>query len=177
MPGHEVVSNIMAFIGDFGEEVTFWAKFHDNKGAIRTVHDLGQGDNVWAVSGLVVQSDFTLLEFTLSRIETGFVERLDGIQDIGSNVTGLVDGSVCSHAEDGGQLDTVGKNKTQTILGVACLNRPWRCWRGWVCLHGRVWSSPSSMVVPPGSGPLELYYALRSLIDQVASVDGERKGR
>lgn len=37
--GHGIVTNVLALLGDVGEQVTFWAVFNDNVCAVGGVHD------------------------------------------------------------------------------------------------------------------------------------------
>lgn len=44
----------------------------------------------------MVEFDLSLLELALSRVESKFVEGFHGVWDVGVNVDGSVDDSVCS---------------------------------------------------------------------------------
>jgi hypothetical protein len=67
------VADILALLGDVGEQVTFWAVFHYDISAVRSVHDLDQRDYVWVCTSLVVKLDFPLLELPLARLKANLV--------------------------------------------------------------------------------------------------------
>lgn len=99
--GKIVLTDILPALCDIEEEITLWAIFQDNKDAVRTVDDLQHGHNVGVGRSVPVQADFPGLEGHLSLIQgcpigIEFAERLDGISDIGVDVDGRVDYSVCT---------------------------------------------------------------------------------
>jgi len=46
----------------------------------------------------MVEFDLSLLKLALSRVESKFVEGFHGVGDVGVNVDGGVDHTVCSHS-------------------------------------------------------------------------------
>jgi len=108
--GHGIVSNVLALLGDVGEQITFWAVFNDNVCAVGRIHDLDQRDDIRVSAGLVVQLDLTLLELSLARLKTDLVKCLYGIGDVGLDVHGCVDYAVGSYTENAGQLQPSGEN-------------------------------------------------------------------
>lgn len=105
-----LVANVLALLGDVREQVTFWTVLHYNIGAIRSIHDLDEGDYVWVRTRLVVELDFSLLELPLTGLKPDLVECLHGIGNIGLDVHGCVDDSISSNSEDASQLKSSSKN-------------------------------------------------------------------
>lgn len=64
-PGKSIVADVLPSFGDIGKEIALRTVLNDHVRAIRRVHDLYQGNNIWVNTGLVVQLDFPLLEFPL----------------------------------------------------------------------------------------------------------------
>lgn len=56
-----VIANKVTFVGDTGEEITLRAKLHDDVGAVRGIHDAGEGNHVGMLAGQMVQTDLALL--------------------------------------------------------------------------------------------------------------------
>ena len=67
--GQVVLTNILAALGDVVEQVTLGAVVQHNVNAVRAVHDLQHGDDIRVVRGLVVESDFPLLESKLPAVQ------------------------------------------------------------------------------------------------------------
>lgn len=108
--GHGIVPDILALLGDVGEEIAFGAVFNDNVCAVWGVHDLYQRHDVGVGAGLVVEMNLALLELALARLQTNLVECLYGIGDVCLNVHGCVHDSVGSNSKDSGQLETSSKD-------------------------------------------------------------------
>lgn len=64
-PGKSIVTDVFPSFGDIGKEIALRAVLNDHIRAIRRVHYLYQGNNVWVDTGLVVQLDFPLLKLPL----------------------------------------------------------------------------------------------------------------
>lgn len=117
-----ILTQVISFLGDFGEEVTFWAVLQDDKGAIVRLEDLLHGHHVRMLAGLVVQPDLTILEAPLPRVDTHPVQGLDGVLGAGGDVPRVVDGSIRTHSQDVGQLDLViaaRENEAQPVIWAA----------------------------------------------------------
>ena len=69
------------------------------------------------VAGQVMQSDLPLLELALSGIQAGLVESLDSLGDIGLDVDGGVYDAVGAYSKHTGELQPVGEQQAQSILG------------------------------------------------------------
>jgi len=74
-----IILNIVAFLGDLGEQVTFRAVLENNKGRIPAVDNLVHGHNAIVLAGKVVKLDLTLLKLPLSGIKSSLVQGLDGV--------------------------------------------------------------------------------------------------
>ena len=107
-----VVLNVVAFLGDLGEQVAFRTVLKNNKGAIPVVDDLVHGNNTVVLAGNVMKLDLALLELPLSWVESGFVQGLDGIQSTSYHIAGLVDGSVSTNAKNVDQFDVATENRS-----------------------------------------------------------------
>lgn len=64
-PGKSIITDVLSPFGDIGKEIALRTVLNDHIGAIRRVHYLYQGNNIWVDTGLVVQLDFPLLELPL----------------------------------------------------------------------------------------------------------------
>jgi hypothetical protein len=104
------IADILALLGDVGKQVTFWAVFHYDISAVRSVHNLDQRDYVWVCTSLVVKLYLPLLEFPLARLKADLVECLHGIRDVGLDVHGSVNNSICTYSEDSSELKPSSKN-------------------------------------------------------------------
>jgi hypothetical protein len=104
------VADILALLSDVGEQITFWAVFHYNISTVRSVHDLDQGDYIWVCTSLVVKLDLPLLEFPLARLKANLVECLHGIRDVGLDVHGCVNNSICAYSKDTSELKPSSEN-------------------------------------------------------------------
>lgn len=71
--GQGIITNVLALLGDVGEQVAFWAVLNDYIRAIGRIHDLDQRHHIWVGTGLMMQLDFTLLELALARLEANLV--------------------------------------------------------------------------------------------------------
>lgn len=119
-----VVADVVALLGDAGEQITFGAKLNDHVGAVDGIHDADQGNHVGVLAGQVVELDLPLLVLELAGIQSGLVEGLDSIQDIGMNVDGRVDDAIGTDSQDAGQLQPVGQEQSQTVFrGIAAGDR------------------------------------------------------
>ncbi len=108
MLGQLVVAHEQARLGDVGEQVTLWAKFHHDEGAVRAVQDAEQRDHIGMLASLVMESDLPALEASLSLVQSQFGQGLHGIRDVGQDVDGLVDDSIGANSKDGHELQTAG---------------------------------------------------------------------
>ena len=98
--GLRILTHVISFLGDFGEEVAFWAVLQDNKGAIVGLEDLLHRHHVRMLAGLVVKPDLAVLEASLSLIEAEPVQGLDGVLCTGVHILSAVNGSISTHTED-----------------------------------------------------------------------------
>ena len=96
--GQKVVSDVVASLRDIRKQITIRTEFNDNKGGIDGVHDLNQRNHVRMMAGLMVQLNLPVLEFSLSRIQAGLVQGLDGVKNVGVDIDGGVDDAVCTNA-------------------------------------------------------------------------------
>lgn len=107
-----IVTNEFALLSDVGEQVTFRAVLHDNVCAVRSIHNLDQGNNVRMSASLVVELDLPLLKLALAWLKANLVKRLYSIRNVGLNVYGSVDDSISSDSEDASKLKPTSKNLT-----------------------------------------------------------------
>lgn len=106
--GQEVVAHEIALFGDAGEQVAFGAEFNDHVCTIHGIHDAHQGDDIGMLAGQMVELDLTLLVLQLAGIQTGLVEGLDRIQDIGMDIHGGVDHAIGADTKNAGEFQPVG---------------------------------------------------------------------
>lgn len=104
-----VISDITAVLGDVQEEISLWAVFHNDVGAILVVEDSQKGNNVWVCRDLVMQAHLSVLEVLLScvqweSIRGKLVQYLDGILDAGENILGKVDNTIGSGSQGAKEL-------------------------------------------------------------------------
>ena len=97
-PGQVVIADVVASLRDIREKITIWTKLNDNESGIDGIHDLDQGDNVWMMACLMVELDFPLLELSLSRVQSGLIQCLDGVKDVGVDIDGPVDDAIRTNA-------------------------------------------------------------------------------
>lgn len=114
--GLEVVSNIVAFLGDLGEQIAFRAVLNHDICALGRVENLDQGDHIGVLTSGVVQLDFTVLKFLLPWIQPNLVQRLDSVLHISLDVMGLVYGSVGTDSKDSCQLDGSGQEVSDAVF-------------------------------------------------------------
>jgi len=95
--GQVVVTDVMASLRDIRKEITIGTEFNDDKGCIDGVHDLNQRNHVRMMAGLMVQLYLPLLEFPLSRIQSGFVQGLDGVKNAGVDIDGRVNDAISTN--------------------------------------------------------------------------------
>lgn len=107
-----IVTNELALLSDVGKQVTFRAVLDHNVCAVRSVHDLDQGNNVRVRASLVVELDLALLKLALARLKANLVKRLYSIGNVGLNVHGSVDDSISSDSEDTSELKPTSENLT-----------------------------------------------------------------
>lgn len=110
--GPVIITNELALLSDVREEITFRAVLDDNVGAVRSVHDLNQRDNVRVRTSLVVELDLSLLKLALARLKANLVKRLHSIRDVGLEIHGGVDNSISTDTEDTSELKPTSKNLT-----------------------------------------------------------------
>lgn len=114
--GQGVIADKSSPLGDVGKEVAFGTKFDDNESAVRVIQNPHQRDHIGVLAGFVVELHLPLLKPPLSWVESRLSQGLDGVWDVRSNVDGGVDDSVCSNAEDRGQLQPVGQYAPKSFL-------------------------------------------------------------
>jgi len=107
-----IIACVLALLSDVGEQITFWAVLHNDIGAVRGIHDSDKRNHIWVCARLVVKLNLPLLELPLARLKTNLVESLHGIWNVGLNIYGCVDHSICSYTQDSGELQPSGKNLT-----------------------------------------------------------------
>jgi hypothetical protein len=104
------IANILALLSDVREQVTFWAVFHYDVSAVRSIHDLDQGNYIRVCASLVVKLNLPLLKFPLARLKANLVECLHGIRNVGLDVHGCIDDSISSYAKNTSELQPSSKN-------------------------------------------------------------------
>lgn len=115
-----IISNEVALFGDVGEQVTFRAELDHHVCTIDGIHNPDQRDHVGVAASGVVELNFPLLKLELAGIQPNLVEGLDGIHDVGVDVDGRIDDAIGAYSEDGGQLQAVGQEESQTVFrGIA----------------------------------------------------------
>jgi hypothetical protein len=107
-----IIANVLALLGDVGEQVTFWAVLDYDIGAVWSIHDLDQRNYIGVSTGLVVELDLPLLELPLARLKTNLVERFYGIGNVCLDVHGSVDYSIGAYAQDASQLQPSSEDLT-----------------------------------------------------------------
>ena len=96
--GQEVVADVVASLRDIRKEITIWTEFNDDKSRIDGIHDLDQRNHVRMLAGLVVQLNLPLLELSLSGIQSGLVQSLDGVENVRVDVDGRVNDAISTNA-------------------------------------------------------------------------------
>lgn len=124
-----IVTNELALLSDVGEQVTFRAILHDNICAVRSVHNLDQGDNVRMSASLVVELDLALLKLALAWLKANLVKRFYSIRNVGLNVYSSVDDSISSDSEDASKLEPTSKDLTKSVFRCAKSILGGRCGR------------------------------------------------
>lgn len=117
--GLEIVSNVVAFLGDFGEEIALWTVFDHNVRALWAVHDLHQRCNIGMLAGSVVKYNLAVLELLLPWIQPKLVQYLDSISNSSAHLASLVNSPVCTNTKDSGQLDAICDDHSNPVLGLA----------------------------------------------------------
>lgn len=117
--GLEIISYVMAVLGDFGKQVSFGAVFQHHIGRFWGVQNLDQGNDIGMLAGSIVQLNLSILKGPLSGIETDLVQGLDGILGIGDEVSCLVHRTICAHAKNSCQLDAAGQRVPNLVIGTA----------------------------------------------------------
>lgn len=92
--GKKVIPDKVASLGDAGKQVAFRTKLNDYKGAVNAIHDADQRHHIGMPAGKMMEFYLSLLEFSLSGVESEFVEGFHGIGYVGVNVDGGVDDSI-----------------------------------------------------------------------------------
>ena len=70
-------------------------------------------------AGLVMELNLPLLETLLTWFEADLAESLDGKGHVGQDISGSVDNTVSTDAEQTSQFKTVSQDHAQTVLGCA----------------------------------------------------------
>jgi hypothetical protein len=104
-----IIANILALLGDVREQITFWAVFDYNIGAIWSVHNFHQGYYIGMSAGLVMELDLSLLELPLARLKSDLVEGLYSIRYVRLNIHSRVNNSIGSDSEDTCKLKSSSK--------------------------------------------------------------------
>ncbi|KAL7355917.1 hypothetical protein ACKS0A_05821 [Histoplasma ohiense] len=84
--GKEIVSNKLAFVSNVGEKIALRAKLNNNKSTIKRIHYADQRNHIGMLTGQMMELDFPLLKFPLSRVQTCFVEGFNGVRHMGMDV-------------------------------------------------------------------------------------------
>jgi hypothetical protein len=121
-----VIVNVVAFLSDTREQITFGTELDDYIGAVDGIHNANQGNHIGMLAGQMVQLDLALLEFELAVIQSGFVEGLDSIHHIGMDVNGSIDDTVSPYSQDSNEFQPVGQEKSQTVLRSIAAGDGWR---------------------------------------------------
>lgn len=108
--GQWIVPGEVPLVGDAGEEVALGTELDHHVGAVRGVHNAHQGNHIGMLAGQMVQANLPLLELQLARTESGLVESLDGVHDMGVDIDGGVDDAISADAQNAGEFQTVGEN-------------------------------------------------------------------
>lgn len=111
-PDQGVIADKVPLVGDARKQISFGAEFHDDVGAIHGIHDADQGHDIGVLAGQMVQTDLPLLVLQLAGVQSRPVEGLDGITDVGVDVQGGIYNTVGTDAQDAGEFQTVGQNKS-----------------------------------------------------------------
>lgn len=114
--GQNVVSDVVAMLRNVGEQITFWAEFDNDIGAVDGVQDLDELDDVWVGASAVMQGDFSFLESALSCVETDLGECLDGIWDMGEDVDCGIDDTICANAQNTGEFYSASEQMSYSFL-------------------------------------------------------------
>jgi len=109
-PGKSVITNVLSSFSDIGKEIALRAILNDHVRAVRRVHYLDQGNNIWMDTGLMVQLDFPLLELPLPWLQAKLVEGFHGVGNVCLDVHGCVYNSIGSNAENTGQLQPASQD-------------------------------------------------------------------
>lgn len=107
-----VIAHEIALFRNAGEEIALGTELNHHVGAIDGIHNANQGNHIGMLAGQMVELDFPLLELELPGIQPGLVEGLDSIQNIGMNVDGRVHHSIGTDAQDAGEFQAVGQEKS-----------------------------------------------------------------
>ena len=129
--GLEIITNVVAFLGDLGKQIALLAVLEDNVCALRAVQNLQERNHVGMLARKVMQLDLAVLESLLAWIESGLGQGLDGVGHVGNDVASLENSSISSDTDDLGELDTTCQNGADLILWTAEPKRLGRWWRGW----------------------------------------------
>jgi len=98
--GHEIVSNIMASLGNTREQITFGAVLQDHVCAVVGIHDGHQRHHVGVMACFMVKLYFPLLELALPWIQADFAQSLDGITGLSVNVDSCINHTIGSYPND-----------------------------------------------------------------------------
>lgn len=108
-PDKSIITHISPFFGDIREEVSLWAVFQHNIGAVLVVDNLQHGHYVRVGRGSIVELDLPGLELLLSAIQrlsiwVGLAQGLNCVPDAGGVVEGRVDYAIRAGPQDPPQL-------------------------------------------------------------------------
>ena len=122
IPAEFILANVLAQLGDIEEQVTLGAVLQNDVDAVRVIHDLEHGHDVWVCRGQVVKSDLALLVGNLSTLQGSAVgielaQTLDCIANASLDINSRVDDAIGSGTKDLGQLELAFKKLSQSLLG------------------------------------------------------------
>lgn len=129
--GLEIITDVVAFLGDLGKQIAFLAVLENNVCALRAVQNLQEGNHIGMLARKVMQLDLAVLESLLAWVESGLGQGLDGVGHVGHYVASLENSSIGPNTDDLGELDTTCQNSADLVLWTAQPKRLGRRWRGW----------------------------------------------
>ena len=116
-PDKSIITHISPFFGDIREQVSFWAVFQHNIGAVLVVDNLEHGHYVRVGRGGVVELDLPRLEFLLPAVQrlsiwVGLAQGLDCVPDASGVIEGGINHAICTRPQDPPQLQGLSEEYT-----------------------------------------------------------------
>lgn len=115
--GHVVVADVAASLGDVCKEISLGAVLHDDVGAVRSLQDFHQRNNIVVPASLVVETNLALLEASLAGVQASGRESLDGVGRVRDYVDGVVNDSIRTNTQHRRQLQPMRQQLTDPVLG------------------------------------------------------------